>query len=299
MAKILYWGVASIFSGVLIFVSVQQGLFTDSGKSGLTASFQLVSEIPIPTSDGVGTPTESVGVNPKVSPPIKRVVAKAVAPMPTPAPSPALAAVLPTKVIPPAPTSIPTTIPAPAPITAPASSPVPVPAPAPEPTPAPAPLPTPTPAPTPAPEPAPAPLPSPTPTPSPAPAPEPIRVEIYSIQTGTTAGGADDEFVNLYNPTNSEIDMDGWGLKQKTSTGNFNNLVSSQSFAGKIAAHGYFLIASRDYQGSEGGDLVYSTSNGLAYKNNSVFLYAVDGLVMDEISWGDPGIPKDTIWTRP
>lgn len=287
MAKILYWGVASVFSGVLIFVSVQQGLFTDSGKSGLTASFQLVSEIPI----------EKATAPIKASPPIKRVVAKAVAPLPAPAPSPISAPMPSTKVV--LPISVPVPSPAPTPVPAPQPTPAPAPSLAPEPAPAPAPLPTPTPAPTPVPEPTPDPLPSPTPTPSPAPAPEPIRVEIYYIQTGTTAGGADDEFVKLYNPTNSEIDMDGWGLKQKTSTGNFNNLVSSQSFAGKIAAHGHFLIASRDYQGSEGGDLVYSTSNGLAYKNNSVVLYAVDGLMMDEISWGDPGIPKDTIWTRP
>lgn len=127
---------------------------------------------------------------------------------------------------------------------------------------------------------------------------EPVVVQIVEIQTGTTAGGAEDEYVKLYNPTNTEIDLAGYALKKKSSTGTISNLVSAGAFTGKIAAKGYFIVAHQNYGGINTVNLVYSAnSNNLAYTNNSVVLYDTNGAVMDEISWTE--IPKDIIWTRP
>ncbi|MEK7654212.1 MAG: lamin tail domain-containing protein [Patescibacteria group bacterium] len=304
MVKLFYLGAVLVFGAIVVGVSLDRGLLF-SEKSGLTAGFKLVTEIPIPTPSRVGTPTDSVGVNPiqasnpAPKPEIKKVFAVAKVappPTPTPAPAPVIAPATHVSVAP-----VPAPQPAPTPVVAPTPSPIPTPIPEPDPAPAPqpAPIPAPEPTPPPTPSPSPSPEPAPSPVPPPSPAPEPIRVEIYAIQTGTTVGGADDEFVKLYNPTNSEIDLTGWALKKKTSTGSDpTNLVSASFFKGKIASHGYFLIAGSNYQWVATADLSYSnSSNNLAYKNNSAILYFSDGSVMDEVSWSE--ILKDTIWIRP
>src|SRR3989344_2714382 len=64
-------------------------------------------------------------------------------------------------------------------------------------------------------------------------------VVISEVQIG--GGVADDEFVELYNPTESSVDLSGWRLTRKNTAGTTeNNLVASLS--GSIPAHGYFLI---------------------------------------------------------
>lgn len=140
---------------------------------------------------------------------------------------------------------------------------------------------------------------SPAPSPSPAPDPEPEslppppqepltvnHVLISEIQAGTEANGTEDEFVELYNPTDSKIDLTGWSLKKKTSSGNASNLVSSSAFVGKIAPKSFFLIAHQNYKGNVAADLIYSAnSQNLAYTSNSVVLYDGGGAIVDEVNY--------------
>lgn len=66
------------------------------------------------------------------------------------------------------------------------------------------------------------------------------NVVINEVQiAGVTS---DDEFVELFNPTNSAIDLTDWRLTRATAAGNESNLVSSLS--GTIPAGGYYLITS-------------------------------------------------------
>ena len=126
---------------------------------------------------------------------------------------------------------------------------------------------------------------------------EPVKVLIFEIQAGTEVGGTEDEFIKLYNPTDKEIDLSGWALKKKTSSGSSQNLVSSGAFSGKIAAKGHFVIAHENYKGVLLVNLTYSAnSNNLSYTNNSAVLYGSDGSVMDEVSWAE--IAKDQVWQR-
>ncbi len=82
---------------------------------------------------------------------------------------------------------------------------------------------------------------------------------------------ADDEFVELYNPTGSSIDLAGWKLTKRTETATSDaNLVASIS--GTIPAHGFFLITSQDSLASGSADKIYSTSGRIA-ADNSVLLY--------------------------
>ncbi len=111
---------------------------------------------------------------------------------------------------------------------------------------------------------------------------------ISEVQRGTEGGGANDEFVELYNPTDQPISLAGFALKKKSSSGSEANLVSSGAFSGTIGAHGFFLIAHKNYQGAVAADLAYSAnSNNLAYTSNGVVLYGVGGALVDYAGWGE------------
>lgn len=106
------------------------------------------------------------------------------------------------------------------------------------------------------------------------------HIVISEVQIGGD-NGVDDEFIELYNPTGSSVDMTGWRLTRKTAGGTQSNLVASIS--GTIGAHGYFLISHPDYDGSVAADLEYSaTTSGLA-ANNSVTLYSDAGTTLVDL----------------
>lgn len=113
------------------------------------------------------------------------------------------------------------------------------------------------------------------------------HIVISEIQIA--GNNATDEFVELYNPTNNVVNLAGWKLTKKTSTGSTEtNLVSSASMSGTIAPHGYFLITHpTDYTGSTTADKTYSTSNSIA-ADNTVLLYnnAPTPAVVDKVGIG-------------
>src|SRR3989344_8548213 len=74
------------------------------------------------------------------------------------------------------------------------------------------------------------------------------HIVISEVQVGNT-GEADDEFLELYNPTDSPIDLTNWRIARKSSAGNDQtDLVASVS--GSIPSHGYFLFATAEYTGT-------------------------------------------------
>ena len=111
------------------------------------------------------------------------------------------------------------------------------------------------------------------------------HIVISEFSAGTD-GGSDDEFVELYNPTNAVVDLTGWALKKKTSSGTESNLVSASKFTGSIAPKSFFLIAHPNYKGGTVSDLAYSvSSSNLAYTNNAVLVYDASGQVVDEVAY--------------
>ncbi|MBU0570141.1 lamin tail domain-containing protein [Patescibacteria group bacterium] len=140
---------------------------------------------------------------------------------------------------------------------------------------------TPTPTPVPTGDPTPTPIPTETPTPTPT-VTNSIVISEVQIAGATTT----DEFIELYNPTSSSVDMEGWRLTRKTSSGNQSNLVLSIS--GVIPAHGYFLIAHPNYDGTTTYDLPYSATSNAVSANNSVVLYSDASItVVDKVGMGD------------
>lgn len=121
------------------------------------------------------------------------------------------------------------------------------------------------------------------------------HVVISEIQTGGTT--ATDEFVELYNPTNSDVDLSDWQLNRKTSGGTESTLVGTLS--GTIKSHGYFLIAHPDYSGSVAADLNYSEDNSLS-SDNTILLYSDQGTTLiDKVGFGSAVDFEGTSETNP
>jgi len=103
-----------------------------------------------------------------------------------------------------------------------------------------------------------------------------------------------DEFVELYNPNNVDMNLKGFALKKKNSSGAESNLVSAASFTGTIGSHGFFLIApqanddgSKNYTGLAAPDLYYSGKNFSLAADNTVLLYDVSNALLDKVGFGN------------
>lgn len=103
---------------------------------------------------------------------------------------------------------------------------------------------------------------TPTITPTPTPANIATHLVISEVQVGNTA--ADDEFIELYNPTPSSIDLSTFSLKihiiNSAGTDNNKTLTFTNTI---IPAHGFFLIGpSAGYTGATPLDATYSATSG-------------------------------------
>lgn len=108
------------------------------------------------------------------------------------------------------------------------------------------------------------------------------NVVINQVQISGTS--ATDEFVELYNPTGTDIDLTGWRLVRYSSTGTVGNLDSS--LEGTIPAFGYYLLGHADYDGAVSLDEFYSTQNNIS-SNGAVRLYSDAGItVVDTVGFG-------------
>src|SRR3989344_1982706 len=116
------------------------------------------------------------------------------------------------------------------------------------------------------------------------------KVLINEIQTA--GASSKDEFIRLYNPNAVDMNLAGFALKKKTSSGTESNLVSSSSFTGAILANGHFLIAPQDddetknYTGDIEPNLRYSGSTFSIADNNTVLFYNASDEFLDKVGFG-------------
>jgi hypothetical protein len=119
------------------------------------------------------------------------------------------------------------------------------------------------------------------------------KILISEVQS---AGIGDDkqEFVELYNPNNVDVDLTGWYLQRKTSSSSdFSTYASNNLFSvKKISANGYFLIARTGYY-QNFADIF--TENPIT-DNNSFALKNPNGDINDEILL--PEIPAGASFGR-
>ncbi len=124
----------------------------------------------------------------------------------------------------------------------------------------------------------------------PPPAPPPVAGAGHILISEIMAGLDSDsnyEFVELYNPTQNAMDLTGWSIKKKTSSGTESLLVSASRLQGKSVPPGrYFLIAhDGGYSGSTAPDVLWPASYTLAYTNNAIELFDAGGAKVEEVSW--------------
>lgn len=123
---------------------------------------------------------------------------------------------------------------------------------------------------------------------------EPLKnILISEIQIeGQTAK---DEFVELYNPNNVDVNLTGFSLKKKISNGSESNLVSGANFVGSIPALGYFLIAPRNnedgtpnYTGAIPPDLNFSGKDYSITPDNTILFYNNEQtpILLDKVGFG-------------
>ena len=112
-----------------------------------------------------------------------------------------------------------------------------------------------------------------------------FHVVISEVQIN--GSNANQDFVELYNPTSSVVDLNGWQLQKKTSSGAISSLVLFGS-SHIIPAHGYFLWANNKtpqnpFSTSIGADV--SNGNNLS-ENNSIALEDASNNIIDQVGWG-------------
>lgn len=93
------------------------------------------------------------------------------------------------------------------------------------------------------------------------------------------------DFVKIYNPNAATVDVGGWKLRKKSSTGGEYSMRTFPN-GSTVPAGGYFIWAN-----SEGvfGDAVGAqvTSTATLARDNSVALLDADGVVIDAVAWGE------------
>lgn len=110
-------------------------------------------------------------------------------------------------------------------------------------------------------------------------------VVISEIMVGQD-GAANNEFIELYNQTSQDINLTGFSLKKKTTSGAESVLISTAKFSGTIPAYGYFLISHSGYKDAISADLSYSSVSYFISANNTILLYNASSTLLDKVGYG-------------
>lgn len=113
-----------------------------------------------------------------------------------------------------------------------------------------------------------------------------VDIKISELASAS-ATSASQEFVELYNPSDNEVDLTGWKLEYKSATG--TSWTTKATLAGRVPARGFYLLATSDYL----ADLVDQTlSSGLANTGGHIQLLALDATSIDLVGWGNANAPE-------
>jgi len=132
--------------------------------------------------------------------------------------------------------------------------------------------------------------------PFPAPTDTGIANHVVISEVQVEGVTANDEFVELYNPTNGQISLSGWYLTKKTSGGTEQNLLAGIPAGKSIPARGFFLITPQTgYTGSTISDANYSQTSNFIAADNTVILYNESKTaVIDKVGFGN-AIDNETL----
>lgn len=114
-------------------------------------------------------------------------------------------------------------------------------------------------------------------------------VVISEIQVGGGTGFVDDEFVELYNPTNAPISLNTWCLRTKSNTTTGTNPYHTFG-AVSIPAYGYYLVGGGSYSGTgaQAADATRSSAGASISGSAAAILLgnATCATAVDVVAWG-------------
>lgn len=122
-----------------------------------------------------------------------------------------------------------------------------------------------------------------------------ISVVISELQTGSSSSGSQ-EFVELYNPTELAIAVDGWKLQyQSASPSDPSSWTTKATLSGSIASHGFLLLAPKTYLSQ--ADI--SLTSGLSGTGGHIRLINTAGIQIDLVGWGTATRAETAPFTAP
>ena len=125
----------------------------------------------------------------------------------------------------------------------------------------------------------------PIPQPTVAATPTVAAVSITEVMAGSSASG-DEEFIELYNSNSVAVDLTGYSIKKRSSSGSETSLVSASRFNNKYIPGGkHFLIVHDGATLAPYADVLWPGSYSLAYTNNAVVLYDANDAKVSEVTW--------------
>lgn len=120
------------------------------------------------------------------------------------------------------------------------------------------------------------------------------NVVISEVYGGGGNSGAEltNDFIELYNPTDQPITLDGWSVQYLSSKG--TSSASTAALNGEIAPHGYYLIKAGKGSGgtvdftadADGTGLNMSSSNGVAVLSDSTGQWTQGSDAVDIVGYG-------------
>ncbi|MDP3998524.1 MAG: lamin tail domain-containing protein [bacterium] len=127
--------------------------------------------------------------------------------------------------------------------------------------------------------------PTPTITPTPTPGYLADHIVISEVQITGGSGNTNNDFIELYNPTVSSVNLNGYRLVRRTGSSPNDTSVFVFNSSHSIPAHGFFLWANSGFASSIGADV--STTDVLAASNSiALRLGSLDtGTIIDALSW--------------
>ncbi len=113
------------------------------------------------------------------------------------------------------------------------------------------------------------------------------KILINEIQITGGSGKTDNDFIELYNPNNFEVNFNGYRLVKRTQGGRSDTSIKSWTSDTLIPANGYYLWANNNYSDISASPDI-TTSATISSDNGIALRYGPEdtGEIIDSVGWG-------------